>query len=182
VVGVAEQPFGMLGQALASPPRDGLAELLTVTIEISTSASTTKTSNHISENCAGRSVAGPWVSKVRNRWKSLISEIYIIQIGGYTQWALGVTPIAAFAWQDHEVNIRVFWQDSYRALFESKYSSGWTGPSKVTNSVDENSPFAAVELQNGAQHRVYVRESTSLVEKCNGKYGSYWFNGVFVVR
>jgi len=103
-------------------------------------------------------------------------------MGGFCQWALGLTPIAAFAWYDHQINIRVFWQDNYKALFESKYANGWAGPSKATDYVDEHCPFTAVELQNGQQHRIYLRDRTALVEKCNGKHGWYWFNGAFVVR
>ncbi|KAF1954372.1 fucose-specific lectin [Byssothecium circinans] len=102
--------------------------------------------------------------------------------GGYSQWALGGTPIAAFAWHDYQVSIRVFWQDNYRALFESKYVNGWSGASSVANDVDERCHFTAVELQNGQHYRVYVRDRTALIEKCNGRYGGYWFNGVFVIR
>jgi hypothetical protein len=172
----------MLGQAQASLPRDGSVAHLTVFTGIYISASTTRTSSHISGSCAGRLAAGPWVSRARNHWKSLLAEICLIHIGGFSQWALGATPLAAFAWYDHQINIRVFWQDNYKTLFESKYANGWTGPSNVTNDVDEHCPFTAVELQNGQQHRVYVRDRTALVEKCNGKQGGYWFNGAFVVR
>ncbi|OAP55737.1 hypothetical protein AYL99_09889 [Fonsecaea erecta] len=103
-------------------------------------------------------------------------------IGGFSQRALAATPIAAIAWQDHQVNIRVFWQDNSKVLFESKYANAWAGPSNVTNDADEHCPFTAVELQNGQHHRIYLRDRTALVEKCNGKYGYYWFTGAFVFQ
>lgn len=102
--------------------------------------------------------------------------------GGFSQWAFGGTPIAAFAWYDYQVNIRVYWQDNYKALLESKYANGWSAGSNITNDVDERCPFTAVELQNGQHYRVYLRDRTALIEKCKGKYGGYWYNGVFVIR
>ncbi|KAF3762116.1 hypothetical protein M406DRAFT_76195 [Cryphonectria parasitica EP155] len=115
--------------------------------------------------------------------QSYIRELYWQvggwSMGGFSQQALDLTPIAAFAWYDQQINIRVFWQDSCKALLESKNANGWAGPSNVANDIDEHCPLTAVELQNGQHHRIYLRDQMALVEKCNGKYGYHWFNGAF---
>jgi hypothetical protein len=148
------------------------------------SASTTKTSSRILRSFAGRLGAGRRVSNgflraLRVR-KTIFAKLY--STGGFSQRALGNTPIAAFAWYDHQVNIRVYWQNDTNTVLESEYANGWSAGSQVAKDVDERCPFTAVELQNGQQYRVYLRDHTKLMEKCKGKYGGYWFDGAFVIR
>jgi hypothetical protein len=82
------------------------------------------------------------------------------------------------------INLRVYWQNSNGAMVESKLSEWpWIYGSMVSNEIDGKSSFTAVELQSGLHHRVYVRESNSLVEKCNSDSDGFreWFNGAFRV-
>jgi hypothetical protein len=147
--------------------------------------STTKTSSRILRSFVGRLGAGQRVSSNRFLRALCIRKTIFAKLcltGGFSQRALGGTPIAAFAWYDHQVNIRVYWQNNTKAVLESEYANGWFAGSQVANDIDERCPFTAVELQNGQQYRVYLRDHTNLMEKCKGKYDGYWFDGVFVIR
>ena len=101
--------------------------------------------------------------------------------GGFARTALKDTPIAANGWydhQNHQTQIRVYSQDSQRTVVESMFSGGsWKHEVKGITTYAAMA-LAAVELQNGTHHRVYIRNDSAAYEICRSK-SDEWFAGEY---
>ncbi|KAK6334558.1 hypothetical protein TWF730_003772 [Orbilia blumenaviensis] len=148
---------------------------------------------------AGSSIAATQWSYGEPHWNNVPIRLYFQDEQSYIRelcwqggrWSAGQfchrvgrdSPLAASSWYHRgTINIRIFWMDNHRTVYESAYVDGWNDPCAIARGIDGSCALGAVKFQTGKQQRLYLREGDALVEKCVDGHNGSWFGGRFVIR